>query len=280
MLDQLALMEKLHQFQRETGDAVLAFHELKDFLLREYLGNTWFEQNILSAENSQYLRSPSSIDLDGYKHLDRTTSLAEYIFNLQSVRGLERCLSHIRNSDVESGLAELEHARFFLQCGVRIEFRDAQGRKGEDYDTIVYLPGGQELACESESKQESTALSARTLRDTIEHARKQLPRDRPGLVFVTIPEAWVWPDGATEKIESQIQAVLRQSGRLNAVVVHWELWNCQGDSAFRSARYRFYGNQQARYPISDLEKIMTPLKHHRQWVDLMRVAGLRTVQDI
>src|SRR5262249_9776631 len=95
----------------------------------------------------------------------------------------------IQAGDVESTYAELEFAGHFIRHGVRVQFRDRTGVKGDDYDFDAG-EGAAAVCCEVKCKLESTDLGETTIINTLNTARKQTPASRAAIIGVKIPETW------------------------------------------------------------------------------------------
>jgi hypothetical protein len=63
--------------------------------------------------------------------------------------------------------------------------------KGLDYDVEVEYPDGVIACAEAKCSIESTTFGENIIRNKLDHARQQLPPDRPGIVFVKMPPSWM-----------------------------------------------------------------------------------------
>ena len=144
------------------------------------------------------------------------------LFNLCGVEGAEHRYEYLREANIESGVADLEAAEIFHYRAIHFRFRAETGRRGADYDIEAFfeIP----IACESKCKLETTRLTAKTVTETLDVARGQLPTDRPGLVFLRLPEPWVLDAPMQQLIDDGIHTMFRKTGRISAVIVHWREW--------------------------------------------------------
>jgi hypothetical protein len=117
--------------------------------------------------------------------------LAEVIYNLQPVPGFDECITRLRDGDIEGTYAELDFGRMLYLNQVPFRFVVPQGTTGLDYDVEIEYPDGVIASADAKCKIEGTEFSENTIRNTLNKARKQLPDDRPGIVFVKVPPAWV-----------------------------------------------------------------------------------------
>jgi hypothetical protein len=129
-------------------------------LLIEWLGFSWAEREVFPAGGNQFLRLGNTPDprLPNLRHADRVTALADMLFNLQAVDGIEQRAERIRDMNVETGVAELEGARILRQAGFFVRFVSESGVAGTDYDIETFVHG-QRVACESKCKVETTEPS-------------------------------------------------------------------------------------------------------------------------
>ncbi len=184
-------------------------------ILDALMGGQWVLTNVVEKHGSlDYFRA-SADSTERFKNPARVITFAEMLFNLQDVEGFERRLPHLRSGDVESGVAELQCAAILIAAGFQIRFRD------EGYDLDICLPGG-DAAAEIKRKLESTEPSMETISNTLIDARKQLPTDRPGFVFLNIPDRWIAEPAATAVMQRALDGVFRNTGRITTVILWWE----------------------------------------------------------
>ncbi len=82
---------------------------------------------------------------------------------------------------------------------------------------------GQIACADTKCKLEETARSERTVVSTLEEAREQLPRDKPGMVFVSLPQQWAIDDGVelTNFLKNSTEQFLRRgTQRIVSVKYH------------------------------------------------------------
>jgi hypothetical protein len=222
-------------------------------LLIEWLGFPWAEREIfLASDTQQFFRfgATSSPTHPMYRHFDRVVALADMLYNLQTVDGIAGRVDKIRDDSVETGVAELEGARIIRQSGYPIRFiPESNVRKVHDLATTV---SGVTIACESKCKLETTQLSAKTVKNTLDDARDQLPRDRPGVVFLKIPEVWKTTVESVEQISTGVRSFLSTTGRVSAVITHQEQWGFSSDNVIvvRVPLLGTYHNPRARHSLT------------------------------
>jgi hypothetical protein len=74
------------------------------------------------------------------------------------------------------------------------------------------------VACaDTKCKFESTEVRAESIRDSLEHARSQLPKDRPGIIFVKMPGHWLDAPTSVISFVREAESFLRNTGRVVSV---------------------------------------------------------------
>lgn len=171
-------------------------------VINHYLGDEWLERHASPLGNLDgYFRVKRKL-VDGGEQLDpfdisRLSILAECLFNLQHVPGFDRCVSRIhsghekRRDSIEGPFAELHAAQSLYVNGWDFRFVDPIGVKGSDYDFEVTLQDGVVLCADAKCKIETTALSADTVTHALNKTLSQLPKKRPGMAIIKMPESWM-----------------------------------------------------------------------------------------
>jgi hypothetical protein len=77
------------------------------------------------------------------------------------------------------------------------------------------------IPCEVEGKEEDTSATEKSVYNSLEHARKQLPAGLPGMICLKIPELWKG-DPAVPAVFRTINRFFRRTERVVAVVVRSE----------------------------------------------------------
>lgn len=132
----------------------------------------------------------------------RVIQLAEMLVNCQWIPGYADCIRQLKNAEqIESTYAELDIARALIANNVRFSFNERKQKRGEDFDLLVSCPNGIVACADTKCKLETTPFSEQTVKNAIDHARKQnLPSDRPGIVFIKVPVEWLRGEETTQKL--------------------------------------------------------------------------------
>jgi len=225
-------------------------------VLASFFGVEWVESMVREGKAGSFIRANPAPGLETSRHVDRVVSLAEMLFNFQGVPGLEAVVERVKNNDYQSGIAELEAGRFLAMCRLPFEFNPTTGTRGTDYDLTAWLRDGSRIACESKCKLESTTRSLATVRNALNDARGQLPNDCVTVVFLKIPESWLTSFAGID-IRFGIAQAFATTGRISAVVVHWEQWeNIGQDGSRRRVKYDVQVNPNARVQCTELDVVL------------------------
>jgi hypothetical protein len=183
------LISELRQSHPHEDKFVLA-QMVAQLILVGVLGQEWFNVHVAADKApSDFFRNGGTDDQRVTVGAMRVIHLAEMIFNMQRLSGLENSIKQVRNGQVESGFAELEVGKLLHVHGRTFHFVTPSGERGKDYDLEIDFDGVRACA-DTKCKIEATALSDKTLLGTLGVGRDQLPADRPGLLFVKVPQAW------------------------------------------------------------------------------------------
>jgi hypothetical protein len=186
-----ALQEAFDQIPKELNGATQSF-ALASAVVRGFLGEKWLDRYVMpNRRRPGFLTmnetNGASLDMSAYRIMD----LAELLYNLQNVPGFDECIARMRNGDIEGTHAELDFGRMLYLHKIRFRYVIPSGLKGRDYDVDVIYPNGLAVCGDAKCKVETTEFGTKTIDDTLEKARSQLPADRPGIVFVKLPPKWM-----------------------------------------------------------------------------------------
>lgn len=174
--------------RREAAVTILAIRTAQQFF-----GDSWVQRHLNpEIRRPGFFRIiPEEIDPDmsrltAFKLID----LAELLLNLQDIPGFSDCVKRMGDGDLEGSLAELDIARMIFINDWKFRFVEPSGQKGADYDFEITLSDELVLCADAKCKIESTELNEGTIRNALNDARKQFPKDRPSAVLVKFPSAW------------------------------------------------------------------------------------------
>jgi hypothetical protein len=177
--------------------------QLASFILGHFFGDLWIKRHLF---NNRFLRTDmakwkgNKID-EISRSFDRQMNLAEMLLNLQYVNGFDGPLTVLGRGDIEAGYAELEVATILSRYQVGYSFNSAPQVTKGDYDLNVIFKNGRHGCADTKCIIESAALSELSILYRLQRARRQLPDDKPGAIFIKIPEEWATAETFREKLE-------------------------------------------------------------------------------
>jgi hypothetical protein len=154
-----------------------------------YLGEHWYNRYVKhTSRHATYFRVDNAASKQEIvTGIMRWLEFAETLLNLQNITGFETVLDELLNGKIEAACAELEIARMLAMFGWKFHFvrpivRPIGGAK-QNYDLEIFYPDGYKVCAETEAKIEATIPRARSILNSIRHAREQLPDDAPGVIL-------------------------------------------------------------------------------------------------
>ncbi len=269
----------------KNPDEEFVAYGLATEVLRFYLGNDWTNANVFRIhspvprefqEGRAFLKT-EHLDLESQlRHQSRVLSLAEFLYNLQRVPGIKHRIALLRMTTLETALGELECAGIIGHTSLRLQFIVPSGIKGRDYEAEFTSPAGRTVCCEIKTKRETTKLNQATVWNTLESARKQLPKaDTAGVIFLKIPECSSCQTGWREIVEAAVAKVLRQSKRVVAVVPVWDEWHRLQGNWLSLCCHHPYVNRKSPLYSRDVEESLYDkflLSNNSDFVDFKQLA--------
>jgi hypothetical protein len=160
-------------------------------IIKHYFGEEWLTRHV-SPENPTpgFLRTYVGRDERAQLSLFKIVDFAELLFNLQDIEGFDYCIEQMRQGNIEGTYAELDFGRMLRASNIEFRFVIRRGVKGSDYDIEITLSDGLKLCADAKCKIETTEFSEETIRNTLKRAVDQLPKNRPGIIFLKVPSSW------------------------------------------------------------------------------------------
>jgi hypothetical protein len=166
-------------------------------LLRNFVGPEWMEKHVTGkTAPTVFFKNDWATEERRNTHKVRVIHLAEFLINLQFVPNFRELLIRLKGGSIEPTFAELEVGKLLLLNRVPFRFVKTTGKKGADYDLELNL-NGIIVCADTKCKLETTSRGIDTVLASLKTARGQLPDDKPGMVFVKVPQSWN-PDGTDD----------------------------------------------------------------------------------
>ena len=226
----------------------------------ELLGVDWLKRNIDAKRPPAadfFPRLVTSVDEDAHFRWEhRVIDLASLLYEGQDLEGFAAARSEFGKRTLRGVAAELRVAHLLRGSGHRPRFVARTGDKGHDYDIEVPLQETS-VAVEVKAKDEGTPLNESTIMGTIRDARKQLPKEGPGVVVLSLPEAWTNGPEVDGAVLDAVAKALRKSQRINSVVLLWEamLQVAPTSRAFATCFMPIH-NALAKRPVEGMEGLL------------------------
>ncbi|MGJ5180764.1 hypothetical protein ACQR16_26380 [Bradyrhizobium oligotrophicum] len=209
--------------QFKTPDGQTEALALATGVLRVFLGSEWVERHVISDNSKKGFLSvkeddPIRREISFFRLMD----LAEMLWNLQRIPGFDECIWRMRNGDIEGTLAELNVGRMLYLNKIPFRFVIPQGVKKKDYDFDIICPNGQVVCADAKCKIDETSFSEGGIREAFRVARGQLPNDKPGIIFVKVPEHYLSDPSFQDKSIELAQRFLGGASRIASVKYYVE----------------------------------------------------------
>jgi hypothetical protein len=162
-------------------------------------------------------------DLRRATYSSRVVRLADAIFTIVGkVDGFERLRQRfLTRNDTRSSFLEAEIASLLIHNGCSASVIGESGVRGQDFDLLATVRGTQvsvEVSANTGGK-----LSINTVLNKLNNKRDQVPRDRPAVLYVRLPDMWMQNDKIGFLVLSAaVRRFMMKSKRINAIVFSWE----------------------------------------------------------
>src|ERR1700733_13175279 len=190
-----------------------------------FFGKQWYDDNIFQdAAHSKppgFLRIDFTPGFEGERKTSRILDFAELLFNLQHIEGFDDRVDQMRTGDIEATYAEFDFARFLYIHDIALKFVVPTGVKGKDFDFGIEYADGREGCADAKCRLEDTEIRGETVMNSLKKARSNnLPPDKPGIVFVKVPQTWLEIDDVRHAIYAVVEEFVRNTKRVVSVVVY------------------------------------------------------------
>ncbi len=179
----------------------------------------------------------------------RVIELAESLYNLQNVEGFDACISQMKGGGekIQSTCAELDFGRFLCIHDVEFRFVIPQMATGSDYDVELCYPDGLAVPADAKCKFENTKINPKSIINSLEIGRKKLPADRPGIIFVKVPQRWIVDVENAAAMVDAGRKFLRNTDRIVAVTFYVSHLETRDDVVMHRYALRELTNETSRF---------------------------------
>ncbi len=254
-----SLREASQKFEHEGN--VAQWYGMAFRVIQHFLGDEWCDKYIRLSERPDdfMLNGYSNPEATRYIHQKRVVNLGDilYLLCLHNRNALTVIVERFRKRDIRTTYFEAHIASILLGDGYAIEVKEEIGVLGDDFDLTVEK-NGMYIAAEVTSKSESSSLTESSLKNTLSNKRKQLPADRPSILFIILPQHWT-ASAATESILLQATNMFfSKSRRINCVQFVWESWFDTSIGKATAVCFNPFFHPNPRFPLGDLGLVFEP----------------------
>ena len=207
-----------------------------------------------SPNADAFLERPKPGEPVNWRYLSRIVSIADTLYALKDCNGFNVICSRLNRQSFQAVFFETFAARMFANLGFAIEVRQEVGVKGQDFDFVAAKQDAV-VNCEVTALTAKT-YSTKTVANALEQKRKQLPKDKPAVIFVVVPEEWFVNnnDDVVRSLREDALAAFKKTHRINAIVFLNEHHNDFGLPDRGNLEFQFDPliNSEARHFVDDL----------------------------
>ncbi|MBU0732129.1 hypothetical protein KKC88_04585 [Patescibacteria group bacterium] len=238
-------------------------------LIRRMIRNEWANQTLFM----QHSRHPQQTEEArvflltkkmGFVHQNRVTDLAEMVYNMQHVEGIDSVVKHIKRGNLTSRFAELGGGAHFFRRNLPFEFVIADKDKDKDKNFDILLKTTPEIRCEVKNKSETTPYSEESIVKPCEKAAEQIRKENLGIIFLRVPQHWILKPGLAE-MSIPVQLFLSSNKNILGVIISWEEQDNENRGKFSQMYFLIKNNIIAKEVEPIIQKFNRPLVN---WIEL------------
>jgi hypothetical protein len=224
------LLEALTHSEAINNERTFVAMAMSGVFLSRIFGEDWVRKRLVLNDqpdpwmlngNDAWLatHSESPPDLRRATYSSRVVRLADAIFTIVGkVDGFERLRQRfLTRNDTRSSFLEAEIASLLVHNGCSVSVIGESGVRGQDFDILATVRGTQvsvEVSAITGGK-----LSINTVLNKLNNKRDQVPRDRPAVLYVRLPDMWMQNDKIGFLVLSAaVRRFMMKSKRINAIV--------------------------------------------------------------
>lgn len=189
--------------------------------LAALLGEAGIRNRFRLVTENRFLHDRSPGEIAEQARVER---LATALYELQAVAGYQERLRSVAATVLESAYGEMTAAASLARAGLLHSFILPTGKPRANFDFQLSV-GNTLVACEAKTKLASTSISAETILTALEKARGQLPEDRPGVIWLTIPPDWASSGLKDMNVEAAMAKFNARETAVFSVTIAWEAFN-------------------------------------------------------
>jgi hypothetical protein len=195
--------------------------QIATLVLKHFLGEEWIFRHLDPEATCPgpltLAGTPTEIECAKIRVVD----LAESIFNLQKIEGIQEPLGRLRTAnELDPTIAELHIGKMIFANDWPFKFIVPIPGRSYDYE-IQY--GGFTVCADTKCKIDSLVPDSDSIKNTLHRSRGQLPKDNPGIFFVKLPQEWMNHQGwQGASVQGARDFFAEGTGRISSVVFYLE----------------------------------------------------------
>jgi hypothetical protein len=212
---------------------------------------------------------------DTLRRTDRIVLLAELLFNLQDIEGIDEVVTDIQRGELKAAFEELEGASQLKKDGIPFRFlAPSRSHLEGTPDLEILLSDQQSVLYETKGKAESSDFSIAKMRSSLEDAaRRQLRKDRPGMILLKIPEAWPREPKLAFMAQNLLKDFFSRTPEVVAVNLRWDEYLPNGQGGEARSYYRIERNHSSQFLTPAIEDMLCRIGSRLgpEWIRLQKV---------
>jgi len=120
-------------------------------------------------------------------------------------------------------------------------------KKGTDYDVEVFYTDGFAEPADAKCKFETTEINPQSILISLEKARKQLPDDLAGIIFMKVPQSWVADVGLAVQMVDIGLKFMRDTDRIVSIKFYVSLLETRDNMVIHRHAYKEITNEASRF---------------------------------
>jgi hypothetical protein len=204
--------------------------------------------------------------------IQRVIDFVEMLFNLQSVPGFATFYLRLQRAHpraFEGMYAELQIAKMLYATGYPFRFVRAEAKeKRNDYDFEMMFPDSQIACIEAKCRSEDDPVNPDVIASKLGKARRQLPKDAPGIILMKIPQHWYGTHLIREQLKEIALEFLRNTESVVSVKYYVSVVDLDTEKQATTHRhaYQEITNLRTRFPPRNWH-IFEGNPHKPNWVN-------------
>jgi hypothetical protein len=184
--DRLTVFVRDHMLEfQNTREREHLYLEAAGGVIAQYLEKNYFDKKADAFLGAREVNSQGEI---WYGFPLRVILIGETLFLLRNCKGFSEICHRLKTRDLRASYYEMLAAKIFFRAGFDIEMRRETQRLGDDFD-FTAIRGRFAINAEVTALQEKEFYE-RTAINALNWKRRQLPKDKPAVIFCVVPAQW------------------------------------------------------------------------------------------